>query len=342
MPKQALTFFVPLSVFLISLILLLVGRRYLLAWVRGRADGKRRLAHVTLELLRLPSALWCLAGALAIALEFAEIPPVPAAWTHHAIFLFLVLSLSLVVSAIFVRAFTLFGQDRGIAFAQSGLSRALIHLIVFFVGALFLLRHFNLTITPLLTALGVGGLAVALALQDTLANFFAGIHILLEAPISVGEIIRLSSGEEGVVSDIGWRTTRVATGTNTIIVIPNTKITSSILTNFNMPDVRVVAEIPILTGLTANPDQVMALAREEAIQTPGVLADPPPAIFFDPGITPTHLQFKLTAWLHGKLGAGLIQSEIRLRVWRRFEAEGVPLPIPERTVHTKSGGAACG
>ena len=77
-------------------------------------------------------------------------------------------------------------------------------------------------------ALGVGGLA--LDVQDTLANFFAGMHILLEEPISVGHAIRLSETDEGVVTDIGWRTTRLRTGRNNIIVIPHTKIASILLT----------------------------------------------------------------------------------------------------------------
>src|SRR4030095_2322700 len=101
-------------------------------------------------------------------------------------------------------------------FAVAGLSRTLIYIFVFSIGLLVLLSEFDVKITPILTALGVGGLAVALALQDTLANLFAGIHILVEEPISLGATIRLASGEEGVVTDIGWRTTRVRNGSNNV------------------------------------------------------------------------------------------------------------------------------
>src|SRR6185503_21069669 len=134
----------------------------------------------------------------------------------------------------------------------SGLARTLIRVFIFTCGALVLLRIYNVNITPVLTALGVGGLAVALALQDTLANFFAGIHILIEEPIELGAFIRLSTGEEGIVTDIGWRTTRVRNGANNIVVIPNTKITSGILINYNLPDLRLTSEVAILAAFDAD------------------------------------------------------------------------------------------
>src|SRR6185503_18875800 len=145
----------------------------------------------------------------------------------------------------------------------SGLARTLIRVFIFTCGALVLLRIYNVNITPVLTALGVGGLAVALALQDTLANFFAGIHILIEEPIALGNSIRLSSGEEGVVTDIGWRTTRVRDGANNLFVIPNTKITSGILVNHSLPEMRQMVDVAVMVGLEADLDQVRRIGLEE-------------------------------------------------------------------------------
>ena len=113
--------------------------------------------------------------------------------------------------------------------AMAGLTRTLTRFAVLATGLLVLLAYLNISITPMLTALGIGGLAVALALQDTLANFFAGLHILVERPIFVGDYIRLESGQEGVVTDIGWRTTRIRTLSANMVVVPNTKITSGTL-----------------------------------------------------------------------------------------------------------------
>ena len=92
-------------------------------------------------------------------------------------------------------------------FASTSILVTMIELIVYITGALFLLQSFGVSITPLLTALGVGGLAVALALQDTLANLFSGINILLSKQIKMGDFVKLSSGEEGLVIDMNWRNT---------------------------------------------------------------------------------------------------------------------------------------
>jgi small-conductance mechanosensitive channel len=194
------------------------------------------------------------------------------------------------------------------------------------IAALMMLRLFEVNITPLLTALGVGGLAVALALQDTLANFFAGVHILIEEPIAVGDFIKLSTGEEGVVKDIGWRTTRIHTGGNNIVVIPNTKITSGILTNFSLPEKRVSAEVTIIAAHEADPAQIAGIAMDAAAGVEGVLEDPPPAVMFDPGILPTHMQMKLVVHVPAFYERGRVQSEIRARILDAFRREGIPLP----------------
>jgi small-conductance mechanosensitive channel len=171
-------------------------------------------------------------------------------------------------------------------------------------------------------------LAVALALQDTLANFFAGVHILVEEPISLGDVIRLSTNEEGTVTDIGWRTTRVLTGQNNTIVIPNTKITSGILVNYSLPGERVVTSVAILVGHTADPDRVAAIALEEARRIPTVLHEPAPSVAMDPGVLLTHTQLRLDVSVPRFANGGAVQSELRAALFRRFREDGIPLPEP--------------
>ena len=94
-----------------------------------------------------------------------------------------------------------------------------------------MIAHIGVTITPMLTALGIGGLAAALALQDTLSNLLGGFHILIDRPVRVGDTVRLENGQEGEVEDIGWRSTRIRSGSDELIVVPNAKLAQSILTN---------------------------------------------------------------------------------------------------------------
>jgi small-conductance mechanosensitive channel len=297
---------------------------------RYNTPGRHTLAPVLLRAMRMPSLLWCIALGLTIALNTAELTRTQSYWANRLIGGFLIISISLVVATVAVQVFQAYGERNSMPFATAGLSRTLTYITVLGIGFLLLLRHFDVSITPLLTALGVGGLAVALALQDTLANFFAGVHILVETPIRLGDFIRLSSGEEGVVTDIGWRTTRVRTFQNTMIVIPNTRITSGILINFNLPEPRTTTDIAIIAAPDANPEQVATVIMDSIAGLEGMLSDPAPVLLFDPGITLTHMQFKLVMHCANPLERGLVQSRARAIIHEAFQREGIPYPSPER------------
>jgi small-conductance mechanosensitive channel len=327
--RQLVKLVEPAAAFGIALAVLLVIRHILLRLIRRRSTGPQSHAAVLANALSLPSILWALAAAVDFALPYAALS---AAWAKRAgqwTDAFIIISLTLVAMSAAVRMMTMYGERQGMPFAVAGLSKTLIRLVVASIGVVALLQNFNKEITPWLTALGVGGLAVALALQDTLANFFAGIHILVERPIFVGDLIRLEGGQEGVVSDIGWRTTRVRTGANDTVVVPNTKITSGILLNYSVPERRSVIEIPVLVGLDADAEQVCRIALEEAARADGVLEDHPPVCLCDPGVLTTHLQFKLLVNVASRADQGRAASDLRMRLLRRFRAEGVPLPNPD-------------
>ncbi|MDO9585026.1 MAG: mechanosensitive ion channel [Syntrophales bacterium] len=109
-----------------------------------------------------------------------------------------------------------------------------------------------------MTAIGIGGLAIALALQDTLSNLFAGIHILMEKPLRVGDFVKLETGQEGFVEDIGWRTTKVRMLPNNMVIIPNSRLSQSILTNYCLPEKRLSLLIPIGVSYSSDPAKVRA------------------------------------------------------------------------------------
>lgn len=322
----------PFIVFAAALAIALVIRQFVVLFLHRKVAGDSRHAISLLRSIRIPSVLWCFAAALAVALRFAPLTERQVDLATRWIGAFLIISVSLAAANILVRVFAAYGERNSMPFAVAGLSRTLINVVVLGVGTLVLLRHFNVSITPILTALGVGGLAVALALQDTLANFFAGVHILVEAPINVGDFIRLSTGEEGVVSDIGWRTTRLSVGGHSTIVIPNTKITTGTLTNFNLPDARVTMEILILAGLDADAGDVAGLAMDVAEKAQGVLDDPPPAVMFDPGVLATHMQMKLMVTVATPAARGPVASAIRAALLEGFRQRGIPLPDLRRQV----------
>lgn len=135
---------------------------------------------------------------------------------------------------------------------------------VYVMGGLILLQSYGISITPIITALGVGGMAVALGLQDMLANIFAGLHLILSKQIRLGDYIRLSTGEEGCVTDISWRFTTIQSTTNNVIVVPNQKIASAILTNYNMPEQEISIVIPVGVSYDSDLEQVERVTLEVA------------------------------------------------------------------------------
>ena len=179
---------------------------------------------------RLASLLWCVAVGLWGGLEAASLPPGLTARLETLVQALVIGTATIAAAALLASALARIGRRQGLTLVLTGLSQTVIRVCVVVVGALVLLGHVGIVITPLVTALGIGGIAVALALQDTLSNLFGGFHLLADQPIHVGDLIRLENGMEGVVEDIGWRSTRIRSLSKDLIVVPNAKLAQSILT----------------------------------------------------------------------------------------------------------------
>ncbi len=132
------------------------------------------------------------------------------------------------------------------------------------LGIFGILRVLGVAITPVLTALGVGGLAVALAMQDTLTNLFAGIYIISSKQMEVGHVVKLSSGEEGKINDITWRTTTLRTSAGNLIVIPNSKFAQASLTNYSLPSDSSTLIISFVVTSGSDPEKVEKTTFETA------------------------------------------------------------------------------
>src|SRR6185436_6083695 len=171
------------------------------------------------------------------------------------------------------------GERRALGVGVTGLARAAVRVFVLVIGGLILLDVLGVKITPLLTALGVGGLAVALALQDSLSNLFAGVHLLADRPIRVGDYMKIAETIEGYVVDVGWRSTRVRQLANSIAIVPNSAVAKATIINYHLPDPRLVITIRVSVDYASDPDRVEAALVEETQravgQVPGLLADPP-------------------------------------------------------------------
>jgi small-conductance mechanosensitive channel len=214
----------------ITSVTLLVRYLILKRIARSLMDPRDGISSLTWD-ARLASLLWCLALGAWGGLEAAALPPSLTAKLELFVQMLVIASITITAGALLALALGRFARTRGFAAAMTGLSRTLIRATILIVGGLVLLAHIGITITPMLTALGIGGLAGALALQGTLSNPLGGFHILIDRPIRVGDTVRLENGQGGEVEDSGWRSTRIRSASDDLIVVPNAKLAQSILTN---------------------------------------------------------------------------------------------------------------
>lgn len=207
--------------------------------------------------------------------------------------------------------------------------------VIYAMGILVILQYYGVSIAPILTAAGVGGMAVALSLQETLANIFAGLHLILSKQLRIGDYIKLSSGEEGRVTDITWRfTTIIPVGASNTIVIPNKTIAGANITNYSLPSKQINISIPI--GVSYDSDlaaveritievarEVLARVDEDASANPVVRF----TSFGDSSID-FNVVLQSSVFDHQYI----IKHEFIKAVTERYRAEGIDMPYPIRTI----------
>ena len=200
-----------------------------------------------------------------------------------------------------------------------------------------MLQSLGIAVEPLLASLGIGSLAVGLALKDTLSNFFAGVYLFADRPIRIGDYVKLEGGEEGFVYQIGWRATRIRMLANNLIVVPNSKLADSILTNYQMPEAEMSLVLPISTSYDADPQRVMSILVEEARaatgEIPGLMSEPDPFARFIKGFGDSALEFSLIVRVQSFVDQYAVQSDLRWRILDRFRRERIEIPFPQRTIH---------
>jgi small-conductance mechanosensitive channel len=213
--------------------------------------------------------------------------------------------------------------------STAGMAKAITWIVGLSLIAVIVSDALGISLAPALTALGVGSLSVALALQDTLTNFFAGVYLLLDKPIRPGDFVRIDGGNEGYVETIGWRSTHLRTLAPSLVIVPNATLSKSVITNFKQTNPRLLLATPIDVPLDVDPDKIEAILGEEvksATDLPGVDASQKPFVRFaigDRGFT-----FSLYVTVTPTADGGLVQQELRMRAIRRLREEGVKLAEP--------------
>jgi small-conductance mechanosensitive channel len=330
----------PVGIFLVTFLAGWLARglvlRALSSWNR-RTNS--RSGQVLYQALRGPAMIWALILAAHIAFQASDMPTRLTSLGSNALLALWIVSLTVMCMRVVGDLVRNYGAQVAGAMPVTTLTQNLAQIGVVILGALILLNHFNVSITPILTALGVGGLAVALALQDTLSNLFGGFYVAVAGQVRVGDYIKLNTGEEGNVVDIGWRCTTMKTQSNNMVIVPNSKLAQAIVTNFYLPERRLATSFVVTVDYESDPEVVEKVLMEvlagSVKEIPGMLAEPAPGVAFDPGFGEQGMAFTVSFQVAEFANQGPVRNELRKRVLRRFREAGIGIPYPTRTVYLR-------
>ncbi len=198
------------------------------------------------------------------------------------------------------------------------------------------LKHFNYDIFSIVTALGIGSLAIGLAAKDTLAHMISGFTLMLDRPFRIGDRIQLIGGQIGDVADIGLRSTKIRTLDNQLLIIPNSDLCNTMLTNQAFPNSRVKGRINIGVAYGSDVDQVKLLLVATAGEVTDVLIDPPSEAYFV-SFGDSALNMSLFFWVEEYSTLFATTDKLNSLILKRFGENSIEIPFPIRTVKMQKG-----
>lgn len=253
---------------------------------------------------------------------------------HNALVIFIVTVIAARLFTGLLRAYMHRGEETR---SSISLFNTIIYILVYCLGGLVILQALGISITPIITALGIGGLAVALALQDTLSNLFAGIQITLTRNIKPGDYVSLSTGEEGTVRDITWRNSMLLTQSNNIVIIPNSKLASTVVTNYSLPQENL--SVSLTFGISYNSDlekveRITIDVTTKLLQEFDITNGDPTFRYKEFAVNAITCNISFT--VNTLMRQYVIRHTLMKRLHARFKEENIVIPFPPvNTVYLK-------
>ena len=216
-----------------------------------------------------------------------------------------------------------------------GVVRGTLRLLIVGVGFLIVLDSLGISITPLVASLGIGSLAVALALQGPLSNLFAGLFVLADRTVRVGDFVKLDTGEEGYVTHMGWRHTRVRTLANIAVIVPNSRINTSVIQNLNLPQEEVLIFFPVGVSYASDLRHVeevtLDVARKIQSEVKGAVSEFEPILRYN-SFSDFSINFNIRLQARSFDATYLVKHEFIKALHERYRQEGIVIPFPIRTL----------
>ncbi|MBN1871113.1 MAG: mechanosensitive ion channel family protein [Candidatus Omnitrophica bacterium] len=330
--KNIIDVVLPIGIIVASFIIGLILRKIIFtSLARWAKKTNTQADDIIINELNRPFILWCLIIGLFFASQVSTLAP---QWIDIVVKIIVVLGILSVTVFLARTSISLISMPNGRLrryLPESTLTQSLVKIFIYAFGILMILNTLGISIAPILTAFGLGGLAVALALQDTLSNLFAGFYITLSKQIRVGDFVKLESGEEGYVVDIGWRATRVRMLPNNVVLIPNSKLAQSVITNYYFPETELAVLVQVGVHYDSDLEHVervtIEVGEEVMREVKGGVPEFTPFIRYH---TFSDFSINFTVILRAKefVDNYLIKHEFIKRLHKRYKEEGITIPYP--------------
>lgn len=303
----------------------------------GKNVDRESWQFIFVNALRGLPISWCSGVGLYWTINSLDISPTVSRLLSSLLFTVIIFTITRVVARTLSGIIDFYTLRSGENVPKTSLLNNIVSFSVYAIGALIILQYYGISVAPILTALGVGGMAVALGLQDILANIFSGIHLIFSKQLRIDDYIRLSTGEEGRVSDITWRFTTIQSVNNNVVVIPNQNISKAIITNYSMPKQDITVGVEIGVSYDSDLEKVEEVCIRVGKQ---VLEKYDPDVQVEPVVrynmfADSSINFKVIMHSSDFMNQYIIKHEYIKAITKEFRKENIEIPFPIRTVITE-------
>ena len=292
---------------------------------------------VVLDAVETSSLYWFLLGGLYMSLGRLPLDQSLMNIIQTVVIVLLIFSVTISLSRIVVGLLEMFAETND-AFPSTTMISNLVRIVIITIGLLVIFQSLGISITPVLTALGVGGLAISLALKDTLSDLFAGLHILLSRKVVPGDLVELETFQKGTVQNISWRNTIIKDRRNNTVVIPNSKLSTAIMRNFDMPVKQLITRVACGVSYDSDLEHVekvvLEVANKVQSNVKGAISNFEPTMIFT-AFGQSSIDFRVSMGAEDYGGQWAITHEFIKLIHKRFIDEGIVIPYPIRTIYQK-------
>ncbi len=326
------------SLVLGGIILGFAAERVCVRWLGRLAKGTdAKWDDAIIRSIHWMPMIWFVSAGIYFAVLFRGVDPAIQQLVLRGVTVVVILSIVVVGWRFVGVAFqVLAGRSQGIL-PSTTLVTNLARVLVAVLGGFIILQNLDVEITPLIGALGIVGLAVALALQDTLGNLFAGLQIIFSRQVRPQDYVRLETGEEGFVTDVKGRNTTIRTfPDHNLVIVPNATLASSTVTNFSLPRRNLWIGVDVGVSYDSDLEQVERVALDVAsdvmASVEGGIHSQVPVVRFEQ-FGASSIDFTVRMFVKEFTDQVLIRHEFIKRLHTRFNREGIEIPFPQRTLH---------